>query len=385
VAARVPRSGEPFPGGAHAAGGDRLLTDGGRGAGGVGPALEGRTALVVGGAGFVGSNLCLRLLKEGAATLTVVDNLLSAEEWNVPPDPRVDFRRGSIADDAVVAGLADEFDYVFHLATFHGNQNSIAEPLLDHDNNSLTTLKLLERIKGFRRVQKVVYSSAGCSLGEKTPGGPTVSKEETPITLFFDSPYQISKIVGELYGNYYFTRRGVPFVKARFQNVYGPREVLGAGPWRGTYATVWRNVVPTFVYRALKGLPLTIEGEGASRDFIFVDDIVEGLVRCAAFGEPGEVYNLGTGEETSIGDLARLVVREVGSGSEIVSAGRRVWDSSVRRYASTVKAQQRLGFQARVPVGQGIPRTISWTRDNLSRIDAAIEKHGTQMAARPSG
>jgi nucleoside-diphosphate-sugar epimerase len=327
----------------------------------------------------------VRLLKEGVAALTVVDNLLSAEEWNVPADARVDFRRGSIADDAIVARLADEFDYVFHLATFHGNQNSIAEPLLDHDNNCLTTLKLLERIKGFRRVQKVVYSSAGCSLGEKTPGGPTVSKEETPITLFFDSPYQISKIVGELYGNYYFTRHGVPFVKARFQNVYGPREVLGAGPWRGTYATVWRNVVPTFVYRALKGLPLNVEGEGASRDFVFVDDVVEGLTRCAVFGEAGEVYNLGTGEETSIGDLARLVVREAGSASEVVSVGRRGWDSSVRRYASTAKAERTLGFRARVPVSEGIHRTVAWTRENLRRIDAAVEKHAAQLASLPEG
>jgi UDP-glucose 4-epimerase len=361
------------------------MTDDGNGRGLVGPGLQGRTVLVVGGAGFVGSNLCLRLLREGVSALTVVDNLLSAEEWNIPSDPRLAFRRGSIADDAVLAGLRDEFDYVFHLSTFHGNQNSIAEPLLDHDNNSVTTLKLLERLKDFRRLKKIVYSSAGCSLGEKTPGGPTVSKEETPITLFFDSPYQISKIVGELYGNYYFTRHRVPFVKARFQNVYGPREVLGAGPWRGTYATVWRNVVPTFVYRALKSLPLRIEGEGASRDFIFVDDIVEGLVRCAVFGEPSEVYNLGTGEETSIGDLARLVVQEAGSASEIVSVPRRAWDSSVRRYASTSKAEQQLGFQARVPVREGIPRTVAWMRESLPRIDAAIEKHGARMASRPEG
>ena len=361
------------------------MTDDGNARGLVGPGLQDRTVLVVGGAGFVGSNLCLRLLREGVSALTVVDNLLSAEEWNIPSDPRLAFRRGSIADDAVLAGLRDEFDYVFHLATFHGNQNSIAEPVLDHDNNSVTTLKLLERLKDFRRLKKIVYSSAGCSLGEKTPGGPTVSKEETPITLFFDSPYQISKIVGELYGNYYFGRHGVPFVKARFQNVYGPREILGAGPWRGTDATVWRNVVPTFVYRALKGLPLRVEGEGASRDFIFVEDIVEGLARCAVFGAPGEVFNLGTGEETSIGDLACRVVEEAGGASEIVRVPRRAWDSSVRRYASTAKAGEQLGFHARVPVQEGIPRTVAWMRENLTRIDGAIEKHAARMASLSEG
>ncbi len=336
--------------------------------------------LVVGGAGFVGSNLGLRLLHEGVRSLVVVDNLLSAEAWNLPGDPRVTFVEGSIADDAVLAGLRDDLDYVFHLATFHGNQNSIARPLEDHDNNAITTLKLLERLRAFPRVRKVVYSSAGCSLGEKVPGGPTVSKEDLPVSLYFDSPYQISKVLGELYGNYYFTRHGTPFVKARFQNVYGPREVLGAGQWRGTAATVWRNVTPTFVYRALKGEPIRVEGEGASRDFIYVEDIVEGLVRCALLGKAGEVYNLGTGRETPILQLARLITEAAGSSSAIEVVPRRGWDSSVRRYGSTEKAEAALGFRAEVPIEEGIRRTVEWTRKNLPRIDAAIARHSAALA-----
>jgi nucleoside-diphosphate-sugar epimerase len=337
--------------------------------------------LVVGGAGFVGSNLTRRLLAEGAAAVTVVDNLLSAERWNLPQDERLRFVEGSIAADTVLGALADEFHYAFHLATFHGNQNSIAEPLLDHDNNSITTLKLLERVKDWKALRRLVYSSAGCGLGEKVPGGPTVSREDLPIPLYFDSPYQISKILGELYGNFYFTRHGVPFVKCRFQNVYGPGEVLGAGPWRGTEATVWRNVVPTFVYRALKGLPLRVEGEGASRDFIFVEDIVEGLLRAAVFGEAGEVFNLGTGEETQILDLAERIVAEAGSRSPIERGPRRVWDHSVRRHADTGKAVAKLGFEARVRVSEGIPRTVAWTRENLDRIDAAIARHRDRLDA----
>src|SRR5262249_47164708 len=193
------------------------------------------------------------------------------------------------------------------------------------------------------------------------------------------------KIVGELYGNYHFTRYGVPFVKARFQNVYGPREIPGAGVWRGTYATVWRNVVPTFVYRALKGLPLRVEGEGASRDFVYVDDIVEGLLRCAARGEPGEVYNLGTGEETSIGDLARLVIEAAGSTSAVEPVARRAWDSSGRRYASTEKAGRHLGFRADVPVREGLPRTVQWMRETLTRVEDALQKHAARMASLPEG
>lgn len=345
--------------------------------------FDGTRALVVGGAGFVGSNLCRRLLSEGVSALTAVDNLLSAERWNLPDDPRLRFVEGSIAEDRVLAGLADDFDFVFHLATFHGNQNSIAEPLLDHDHNAITTLKLLERARAWKALRRLVYSSAGCGLGEKVPGGPTVSKEDLPIPLYFDSPYQISKILGELYGNFYFTRHGVPFVKCRFQNVYGPGEVLGAGVWRGTDATVWRNVIPTFVYRALKGMPLRVEGEGASRDFIFVEDIVEGLVRAAAFGEAGQVYNLGTGEETPILALAERIVAEAGGGSAIERVPRRVWDHSVRRHAATEKAASQLGFEARVSVAEGVLRTVAWTRENLERIDTAIARHRGRLS--PAG
>ena len=118
--------------------------------------MKGTAALVVGGAGFVGSNLVLALLDREVDRVVVADNLLSAERWNIPEDPRVDFREGSIADDRVLAGLEDEFDYVFHLATYHGNQSSIANPIEDHDNNLITTLKLYEHAKDWRRLRKLV-------------------------------------------------------------------------------------------------------------------------------------------------------------------------------------------------------------------------------------
>jgi nucleoside-diphosphate-sugar epimerase len=331
---------------------------------------------VTGGAGFVGSNLCRRLLDEGVEAVTVVDNLLSAERWNLPEDPRLRFVEGSAADGATLAALRDEdCEFVFHLATFHGNQNSIADPLADHANNALPTLVLLERLAGIKALRKVVYASAGCSLGQPVAGQATVSREDALLPLLFDSPYQVSKVLGELYGNYYFSRRGLPFVKARFQNVYGPGEILGAGVWRGTSATVWRNVVPTFTYRALQGMPLLVEGELASRDFIFVEDIVDGLLRCASHGAAGEVYNLGTGVETRIVELALTINRLAGARSEVHIVPGRDWDHSLRRYASTEKALQQLGFVARTAADQGLQRTVDWTRANLDRIRKAIARH----------
>ncbi len=342
--------------------------------------LGGTTALVVGGAGFVGGNLVRELLARDAGRVLVVDNLLSAERENVPDDPRVGFVEGSIADDAVLAQLEDEFDNVFHLATYHGNQSSIADPLADHENNLITTLKLFERIKGFGRMRKVVYAASGCTLAPHTYGDAEAVVEDGPVPLDLDSPYQISKVVGEFYSVYYHQREGLPTVRARFQNVYGPGEILGAGQWRGTPATVWRNVTPAFVYRALKGMPLELDNEGrASRDFIYVGDIVDGLLRCATAGEPGDVYNLASGVETSIRELAETINRMTGNDAPVELLPARDWDRSGHRFGSTEKARRVLGFEAAVSLDDGLAQTVDWMREHLDLIDACVQRHADQM------
>lgn len=349
----------------------------------TGSAMLGDAAvLIVGGAGFVGSNLVRLLIDSGAARVVVVDNLLSAERENLPVHPAVEFREGSITDERMLAAIGDDYDYVFHLATYHGNQSSIANPLEDHENNTLTTLKLLERIKGFRRLKKVVYSGAGCAVAEKTFDKARATSEDAPVSLVMDSPYSISKIVGEFYSVYYHRQHGLPVVRARFQNVYGPGEVLGAGRWRGTPATVWRNVTPTFIYRALKKAPLPIENEGrATRDFIYVEDICRGLTACALRGRPGDVYNLASGVETSIRSLADTINRLAANPAGVQLAPPRPWDHSGCRFGSPEKARRELGFEAAVPLGEGLQRTIAWTRESMPFIEACIRKHDLQMRA----
>jgi nucleoside-diphosphate-sugar epimerase len=170
-------------------------------------------------------------------------------------------------------------------------------------------------------------------------------------------------------------------VRARFQNVYGPREILGAGQWRGTPATVWRNVTPTFVYRALKGMPLTLDNGGiASRDLIFVEDIVRGLMLCAVEGAAGDVYNLASGAETTIRDLAERIISLAGSDSELEIAPPRDWDRSGKRFGSTAKARAEIGFEARVGLDEGLERTIEWTRESLDMIDSCISRHAPHLA-----
>jgi UDP-glucose 4-epimerase len=343
--------------------------------------LSDRKILVVGGAGFVGSNLVKSLLAQGPESVLVVDNLLSAERENVPDDDRVEFVEGSITDDEVLAGLPEDLEFVFHLATFHGNQSSMADPLADHENNTLTTLKLYERIKDFEAIERVVYASAGCTVAEKTFESAEATSEDAPVSLYLDSPYQISKIIGEYYSNYYLGRHGLPVVKARFQNVYGPGEVLGAGRWRGTVNTVWRNVTPTFIYKAIKGEALPVENGGvASRDLIYVDDIVAGLVACAERGQPGDVFNLASGEETTILELALLINELTGNEAEIALTPAREWDHSGKRYGDPAKARAELGFEAATQLREGLGTTVAWTRENLDWIERCMDRHASRIA-----
>jgi len=342
--------------------------------------LKDKKILIVGGAGFVGSNLCLRLLREEPQSIVIVDNLLSSNVSNVPENEKVHFIFGSIADDRILARIPRDIEYVFHLACYHGNQSSIADPIADHDNNTLTSLKLFDHIKEFPNLQKVVYAAAGCAVAEKTYDDAKPTDETAPVSLFHDSPYSISKIIGEFYGNYYYLRYKLPFVKARFQNVYGPREILGAGRWRGTPHTVWRNVTPTFIWKALHKMPLTLDNGGeTSRDFIFVEDMAEGLFRCAVHGSPGEVYNLGSGRETKIKDLAAIINELTANPAPATLLPARDWDRSGKRFASTEKSEKLLGFRAQTDIRTGLEKTVKWTIENRDVIATSIANHDRFM------
>lgn len=345
--------------------------------------FDGQRILLAGGAGFVGSNLAQALLASSdPLQVVIVDNLLSAERVNVPGDPRVAFIEDSITRDAVLERMADEFDYIFHLATYHGNQSSIHDPLADHENNALPALKLMNHVKNHRRLRRLVFSAAGCSAAEKTFGPAQATAEDASISLMQDSPYAISKLVGEFYAVYFHRQHGLPAVRARFQNVYGPGEILGAGRWRGTPATVWRNVTPTFIYKALKKMPLPLENEGlATRDFIYVADVCRGLMACALRGKPGDVYNVASGQETSIAELAMLINELTANPAGLHFLPQRPWDHSGRRFGSTEKAAKELGFAASVDLRSGLEETIAWTRRNLALIEQCMEKHRSHLEA----
>jgi nucleoside-diphosphate-sugar epimerase len=339
--------------------------------------LQNSKIIIVGGAGFVGSNLAHLIMDQyNPKELYIIDNLISADISNVPVKPNVHFLYGSINSQRILNALPRDADYVFHLSCYHGNQSSIHDPLADHENNTITTLNLFETIKDFKNLKKVVYAAAGCAVAEKTYGEATATPEDAPVSLFHDSPYSISKLIGEMYGNYYFTRHGLPFVKARFQNVYGPREILGAGSYRGTPHTVWRNVTPTFIWKALhhEALPLD-NGGNASRDFIFVHDLVRGLIACAEYGNPGEAYNLASGVETSILELATIINEYTENPTPVDLKPARDWDRSGRRFGSTEKSKEKINFEAKVSVREGLKQTIEWTKQNKEYIKLQMARH----------
>jgi nucleoside-diphosphate-sugar epimerase len=135
-------------------------------------------------------------------------------------------------------------------------------------------------------------------------------------------------------------------------------------------------VTPTFIFKSLHGEGLPLENNGiATRDFIYVDDIVEGLILCAINGTPGGVYNIASGQETSIADLAAMINQITGNSASIDFQPARNWDRSGKRYAATDKSKQELGFSAKVDIQEGLEKTIQWTQANLSTIKACMNKH----------
>lgn len=333
--------------------------------------------LITGGAGFVGSNLSHFLLDNyDLQELIIVDNLISADIINIPKDKKVKFIYGSIADDMILNKIPKDINYVFHLSCYHGNQSSIADPLQDHKNNNFTTLKLFNKISSFENLNKVVYAAAGCAVAEKKYGEVGPTNEDAPVSLFHDSPYSISKLVGEMYGNYFYKQQGLPFVKARFQNIYGPREILGAGIWRGTIHTVWRNVIPTFIWKTMHDEEIVLFAEGsASRDFLFVEDVVKGLVACAIRGVQGEAYNLASGIETTIKTLAEKIIYLTKSNSKVKLMPKRDWDNSGNRYGDPKKSKEKLDFTAQTCLDKGLEKTVTWTLKNKIVIEQSIQKH----------
>ena len=321
---------------------------------------EGKKVLITGGAGCIGSNLTRALLKADVEKILVLDDLSSSEKWNLPNDPKVLFIQGSVLDDEALKHVfSKKPNWVFHLAVHFANQNSIDHPETDLLVNGLGTLKVLkysQRVK----VQKFVFASSGCSVyGNDAP----LPLKEEYVSLHLDSPYQITKLLGELYCNFFHDYYGLPVVIGRFFNVYGPGEIPGK----------YRNVIPNFIHWAMHGQQLPIMGTGEeTRDFTFVDDVIEGVLRAAVVPEAGgEAMNLASGTETKIVNLANMI-NELTGNDGLRFVERRSWDKIVRRRASIEKARKIIGYEPKTVMKEGLKKTVEWIEDNREKIDASV-------------
>ena len=143
---------------------------------------------------------------------------------------------------------------------------------------------------------------------------------------------------------------------------------------------MWRNVTPTFIWRSLNGERLPLDNGGnTSRDFIFVEDMARGLMACALRGAVGEVYNLATGCETTILQLAEIINEYTGNTASLELKPARGWDRSGKRFASTKKAETELGFNSQVSIRDGLRCTVNWTIENKDLIQKSIDKHAKLM------
>lgn len=323
---------------------------------------DGKTILVTGGAGAIGGNLCRKLSELNAKKVIILDDLSSAYEWNIAKGKNIMFVKGSILDDEMLKRVFKEKpEYIFHLAAHFANQNSVDNPEVDLMVNGMGILKVLEYAQ-LVDMKRFVYSSSGCGvygLDSKMP----FEEHDTSISLH--TPYQVTKLIGELYTNYFHNLYGMPTVNARFFNVFGPGEVPGR----------YRNVIPNFFYWAMNRQPLPITGDGTeTRDWTYVNDIISGLLAMGIKEEAiGESFNLGSAKEHRVIDMANMVNKLAGNEAEVVYAERRNWDVKCRLLSSIEKAKRLLGYQPRMSFEDGLKSVHDWFTDNWDSITVSAE------------
>lgn len=298
--------------------------------------------LVTGGAGFIGSHVCDAFLANGDE-VCVIDDLSHGRTGRLPES--VELYKESVLNrsrlSALVAEIAPEL--ICHLAAQVDVRVSVASPSKDADVNVIGTINLLEaaRVVGAR----VIFSSTGGAIyGEDAPVPSSESTQPAP-----GSPYGVAKYCAEQYVNLYNRLFGAEHAILRFANVYGPRQgSSGEG-----------GVVSIFCANGVQEKPLTIYGDGKqTRDYIYVDDCVAAFRAAADYGKAG-IWNIGTGAEVTVLDLAALVAQLAGRRSRLVFAPARVGELS-RSALDWERAAQDLGWRPATSLADGVQAVVSW-------------------------
>jgi UDP-glucose 4-epimerase len=298
--------------------------------------------LVTGGAGFIGANLLRQL--DSSHEVRVLDSLVRGSRSLLPEDRELELVEGDIRDPDTVAKAVRDVDLIIHLAAFGSVVESIEDPFENFDINARGTLELLRGAASGGVARFVFASTGGAIMGDQPP---PVDEGSLPWPI---SPYGASKLCGEAYLHAFAGSFGMRPVALRFANVYGP------------YSAHKKGVVTRFIRAALAGGRFEIFGDGgASRDFLHVDDLCRGILMAAESDLSDEVFHLASEKETTINELAQLIVELAGADVEIVHHPRRAGEVE-RNFGRAERAKQVLGWQPRLSLREGMQGAIEWFR-----------------------
>ena len=307
-----------------------------------------KKVLVTGGAGAIGSNLVNTLLDK-AENIIILDNLDSGYKDLLPNSPKIKFIKESILNDDVLTNIfKQKIDVVFHLAAHFANQNSVDHPEQDLLVNGLGTLKLLRYSKKYN-VEKFIYASSSCVYGNVEN---IVSEELKEYKL--DTPYAITKLLGEYYTKFFHNYHGLKTVILRIFNSFGPGEKPGK----------YRNVIPNFFIKAIKNESLIITGTGKeTRDFNWIKNTVNAILLAAEKnGAVGQTFNVASGKSITILELANLINEITGNAAPLIFKERRDWDHIVHRKADISKTKRILGYRPEINLKKHLKETYEWIK-----------------------
>jgi UDP-glucose 4-epimerase len=306
-----------------------------------------KRVLVTGGAGFVGSNLVAQLVREHECEVTVLDDLFTGS-LDYLRGLNVEFIEGSVLDRDAVTQSAQGRDTVFHLAA-RNIIVSIENPREDMAVNIEGTFNVLEAAHR-ANVAKVVYTSTSSIYGN--PRQIPIAEDELPSFLNF---YSVSKFAGESYCRTFYEIHDLPVAVVRYSNVYGDNQ-SPTNPYCG--------VIGRFIASATSDEPLVIHGDGEqTRDFTYVVDACEATILAARSPKAvGEVFNVGTGVETSVNTLAGTIFELLGREPNVRYVDRRDIDNIRRRVMNVEKLRHHLKFSPSFTLRRGLEETIRWHR-----------------------
>lgn len=302
--------------------------------------------LVTGVAGFIGSRLAARLIADGH-TVRGLDNFLTGFKENIPGG--CEFLEADLRDPEAMRAATRGVDLIYHQAARRSVAKSVDDPALSHECNATGTLNLLMAARD-NGVRKVVYASSSSVYGD--PAEPRRTETQVPRPI---SPYAVSKLAGEHYGQAFTAIHGLPVVSLRYFNVFGPGQHR-----ESKYALLF----PAFVEALVQGRAPEVDWDGEqSRDFTFIDDIVDANLKAAAAGPDadGESFNIGAGHGRTVNEVLKAVSDTVGRWIDPVSTPKRPGD--VRHTLADIeKAKRLLGWQPRADWDASVRACVDWFR-----------------------